>query len=217
MLKAEKLERRRAYGMKWREKHRDRLAEYFRQYAKDHAQTIQLYQAEYFQAHKRARTRRVGRDPEKKRGKDQRYRERHRERLNAAIEASKKAKPDLYKAHAVQSALRRRVRKQGAPVERVSRRRIDKRDGGRCHLCLEPIVDRPTFDHLIPVVRGGAHAEWNLMLAHDRCNKRRGTKPILNPETKEQAERYIRLRTLGFIDYPERGTMKAQPVLFLEG
>ena len=25
-----------------------------------------------------------------------------------------------------------------------------------------------------------------------------------------------RLRTLGFIDYPDRGTVRAQPVLFLE-
>lgn len=53
---------------------------------------------------------------------------------------------------------------------------------------------RRTFDHLIPVVRHGAHAEWNLMLAHDRCNKRRGTTQILPAETKDAALAYIAAR-----------------------
>lgn len=48
-----------------------------------------------------------------------------------------------------------------------------------------------TFDHLIPVVRLGPWAPWNLMVAHDRCNKRRHTKPVLAEETRDAAEAYI--------------------------
>lgn len=44
---------------------------------------------------------------------------------------------------------------------------------------------------MVPVVRNGAHAEWNLMVAHLKCNQSRGVKQILPFETKEEAVRYI--------------------------
>ena len=37
-----------------------------------------------------------------------------------------------------------------------------------------------------------------------------------NLTSKGFANAMSRLRTLGFIDYPDRGTVRAQPVLFLE-
>lgn len=132
---------------------------------------------------------------ERRRQKDRAYRQQTPDVYRQSIARAKAAKPELYKAISVQSSLRRRARKRALPVEPVSRKRIAARDSGRCHLCQRSILERPTFDHLIPVVRGGAHAEWNLMLAHDRCNKSRGTKQILPVETREAAEAYIAART----------------------
>jgi hypothetical protein len=46
------------------------------------------------------------------------------------------------------------------------------RDGMVCGICggrVEP--QELQFDHLVPVTKGGAHAEWNLQVAHERCNK----------------------------------------------
>lgn len=129
-----------------------------------------------------------------KRLRDRRYRQEKPEIYKASIARAKAAKPELYRAIGVQSSLRRRARKRELVVEPVSLKRILSRDGGRCHLCLQAISGRPTVDHLIPILRSGAHAEWNLMLAHDRCNKSRGTKSILTDETKDEAERYIAAR-----------------------
>jgi len=135
-----------------------------------------------------------------KRAKDKLYRQQKPDICKASIARAKAAKPELYKAISVQSSQRRRARKRALPVERVSWRKLRARDRGRCHLCGLTIDGRITFDHLIPVVRGGAHAEWNLMLAHDRCNKSRGTKQILETETRESAERYIAVRLAAYVE-----------------
>lgn len=182
----EKVERRRALGraatQRYREKNRVRLRAEWREWARRNPEKV------------KAIARRRRRDLVKKREADRLYRLANPETCKAGIARAKAAKPELYRALAVQSVSRRRSRKRLAPVEPVSRRVILQRDRGRCHLCGQAISDQLTFDHLIPVVRGGAHAEWNLMLAHDRCNKRRGIRPLFSPETRDQAERYIAAR-----------------------
>lgn len=61
---------------------------------------------------------------------------------------------------------------------------LGERDGWRCHLCTRR-VDRalryphprsPSFDHLLPVSRGGTDAPTNLALAHLHCNVSRGNR-----------------------------------------
>jgi 5-methylcytosine-specific restriction endonuclease McrA len=85
----------------------------------------------------------------------------------------------------------RRARQKSVSIEPVSFKRIFDRDGMRCHLCLGLVSSSDvSLDHLIPVVRGGAFAEWNLMTAHLSCNQRRGTKPVLFQESRECAETY---------------------------
>jgi len=45
------------------------------------------------------------------------------------------------------------------------------RDGMFCYLCGEEIVDgKYHVDHIIPITKGGYHAEFNLSVAHDTCN-----------------------------------------------
>jgi 5-methylcytosine-specific restriction endonuclease McrA len=129
---------------------------------------------------------------EKKLARDRAYRQQNPERYKAGIARARAKKPELYRALNLNSTEVRRVRKQSAPVERVSLTRIEERDDSRCHLCGQK-VDRGerSFDHLIPVLRGGAHAEWNLMVAHLRCNQKRGTRRVLREETKEEALAYI--------------------------
>jgi len=126
---------------------------------------------------------------------DRQYRQLAREKYLASVARAKAKKPEHYRQLATGRAARRRARQRSAPVEPVSIQTVLDRDGCRCHLC-DGVVARceRTLDHLIPVARRGAHAEWNLMVAHDRCNKRRGTKQILSEETREGAEAYIAAR-----------------------
>lgn len=137
----------------------------------------------------------VNRRP-KKRLADAQYRKDKPEIVRGSIERAKAAKPDLYRQIQVKSSMKRRARKRAAITEIVSLERVIARDWSRCHLCLLTVDAGRSFDHLIPVVRNGAHAEWNLMLAHNICNKRRGTKQILPEETKEAALTYIATRHL---------------------
>jgi len=75
------------------------------------------------------------------------------------------------------------TRRGAAPVgRRMSIQELGVRDGWRCHLCcgrVKPSFVAPdprsaTFDHLIPVSRGGNDAPENLALAHWGCNSSRG-------------------------------------------
>jgi 5-methylcytosine-specific restriction endonuclease McrA len=53
---------------------------------------------------------------------------------------------------------------------------------GSCGICLEPLdhnlrhphPSSPSLDHILPIARGGAHAQWNLQWAHLSCNLRKG-------------------------------------------
>lgn len=135
--------------------------------------------------------RRKKRAPEKRK-RDREYRRENPERSNAVVRRAKAKKPELYQLLAVQSAQARRARKRTLPIEPVSLAGIAKRDLGHCHLCLKPVDRRDrSFDHLIPVARAGAYAEWNLMLAHISCNRRRGTKAMFTTETKAAALAYM--------------------------
>jgi 5-methylcytosine-specific restriction endonuclease McrA len=131
-------------------------------------------------------------DPHKK-ATDRQWRENNPETFKSSILAAKAKRPEHYALINRGNAARRRSRKRLAPVEPVSLTAILARDQNACHLCGEEISNKAevTLDHLIPVVRGGAWAEWNLMLAHGSCNKKRGTRQILACETKECALAYI--------------------------
>lgn len=196
LTRAEKLARQRARAAAWREKNRERLRKYFQDYRTDstHQVAIRGSHAKHRERKRCARPPRQARtfDISRKRAANAAYRRRKPEVVKASIVRSKAAKPELYRQIAVQSALKRRAHKKAAPVERVSIRRVYERDGMRCHLCGGHIgrADR-SLDHLIPVVRGGAHAEWNLAAAHLLCNKRRGTARVLVIEDRQAAEAYV--------------------------
>ena len=131
-------------------------------------------------------------NPEKKRERDAEYRRRHPETYRASIERAKKAKPEHYKLIQRDSHARRRARKAQVTVEAVKARDIIRRDRGVCRLCRLPVdAGQVSLDHLIPILRQGPHVEWNLALAHLRCNQQRGTRRVLQSETKEGALAYL--------------------------
>lgn len=76
---------------------------------------------------------------------------------------------------------RRRARERGAAVGDVD---VDVLWTGLCALCAE-VVDRnlswpdpmsKSLDHIVPLARGGAHAQDNLQWAHLVCNMRKGAR-----------------------------------------
>lgn len=67
-----------------------------------------------------------------------------------------------------------RARKKAAQIGEVSYARILARDGMFCYLCSSQIAQHAlSFDHVIPLSRGGAHSEDNVRPAHRVCNMRK--------------------------------------------
>lgn len=56
------------------------------------------------------------------------------------------------------------------------KKRLYDRDGGICHLCDRIVIwtEEVSFDHVIPLSKGGRKGAANLKLAHISCNNKRG-------------------------------------------
>lgn len=78
--------------------------------------------------------------------------------------------------------IRRIFRQSGCDAEPYSRMQIFKRDKWRCGICGEkvdrklrhPHMQSASIDHIVPLARGGADAEWNVQCAHLGCNSNKG-------------------------------------------
>lgn len=78
---------------------------------------------------------------------------------------------------AAQYEARRRAMIKGTRIGRVSYVRLLHSHGMFCYLCRSAISDGElSFDHVVPLVRGGAHTEDNLRPAHILCNRRKNCK-----------------------------------------
>jgi len=72
----------------------------------------------------------------------------------------------------------RRVRAYGGEAdELVDLAAVIEHDAAICHICGEAVEpDELAFDHVIPLVLGGAHAVHNVRIAHSRCNGEQGAR-----------------------------------------
>jgi 5-methylcytosine-specific restriction endonuclease McrA len=90
--------------------------------------------------------------------------------------------PTYYHEHTA----RRRALIADVTVGEVSFERVLARDGLVCHICqhaIDPAIRgmNPmglTFDHVIPLSKGGMHSEGNLRPAHRVCNLRKGAQVL---------------------------------------
>lgn len=114
--------------------------------------------------------------------KNARYREENRESLRDRIRNWKHAHPERVreqnrawsKANPLKRAeytRRRRARIYATRVGKVSYEAILLRDGWVCHICGGLIgPGELSFDHIVPLAKGGAHNDENISPAHLSCN-----------------------------------------------
>jgi 5-methylcytosine-specific restriction endonuclease McrA len=72
---------------------------------------------------------------------------------------------------------RRRARERNARVTPVDYGAVLRRDGHICYLCRGAVNTADlSFDHVIPLSRGGMESEDNIRVAHRVCNSRKGAR-----------------------------------------
>jgi 5-methylcytosine-specific restriction endonuclease McrA len=91
-----------------------------------------------------------------------------------------------------QCEAKRRARINDASVGKVDYNAIVQRDGMVCYLC-DQEVSRETlsFDHVVPLARGGAHSMDNIRVCHKSCNFKKGHRAISPEGATEPAEEWI--------------------------
>ena len=72
---------------------------------------------------------------------------------------------------------RKRARAAGCEIHKVDYAAIIARDNYVCHICEQHIERKDlSFDHVIPLSRGGPHSNDNVRIAHRICNLRKGNR-----------------------------------------
>jgi 5-methylcytosine-specific restriction endonuclease McrA len=101
----------------------------------------------------------------------------------ASAAATAKWRQKYPERHAENRA-RYKARKRANVVERVDYAAVIERDGRMCHICGEAVdMSLPkyhpmsrSFDHVIPLSKGGPHSMDNVKLSHFGCNSRKGAR-----------------------------------------
>jgi len=115
-------------------------------------------------------------DPQRKAQKlaaSKRFNERNPRAATEATLRWQKNHPDRNRA----GSARYKARKMEATIETVDYEQILIRDKGICQICSIPVSDdswphpmAKSFDHIVPLSKGGDHSYANVQLAHWHCN-----------------------------------------------
>jgi 5-methylcytosine-specific restriction endonuclease McrA len=151
---------RKTYFEEWRKANLDRCAGYTRAYRERNPE-----------AKERAKAVRANRKPRERELERKRYQRDH-EKMLAKNEAYRKARPDIYAAHARN---RRALAKQAEGCHTATEiAALYQRQRGRCANCKASLKPGYHADHIVPLVRGGSNWIANIQLLCPPCNMRKG-------------------------------------------
>lgn len=100
------------------------------------------------------------------------------ERVRQIQKKTQAKKPDLYRRIWQVKQQRRDARMRNAPgagVSAIQWTGVIANQKNRCWWCGKE-MDRPTMDHVVPIVRGGAHDVSNIVAACKPCNSKKHAK-----------------------------------------
>lgn len=173
------------YQKQWQRQNPDKVRAYYLKYKAAHPEVIQAYREARKEWHRVYSAEHYRRNFAHRQAWGQQYyqanKERIRERRRKFYEANKekfqaqgRAYRRLNRVKLREKTMRYKARKQAATIGPVELDRILARDGWVCHICGELVAPGElSFDHIVPLAKGGAHTESNLAVAHKACNSRK--------------------------------------------
>lgn len=161
----------------WYAENKERARASGRQYFQTHKQEFKAYKDKTREKQRAAGRQAYARRREYYKMKARAYGQLNSAKVVARVKEWNLANPEKARSNRVRSQARRRSRKFGCVITRVDLAAIKKRDKMICHICKKRVkLADLSFDHLIPLSKGGPHAPWNLAVAHLDCNRRKATK-----------------------------------------
>jgi 5-methylcytosine-specific restriction endonuclease McrA len=143
---------------RWRSRHKEEISAW----RMARREALLAYRRAYY-AKNRGKSLQQGRD----------YYAANKERVNARNCANYRKNPLKHRTYWT----RRRAMIRDQSARHVDFAAILRRDGWVCHICGGLVAPGElSFDHIIPLSKGGQHSEDNLAIAHLTCNKRKGAR-----------------------------------------
>ncbi|MFI6496913.1 HNH endonuclease [Nonomuraea typhae] len=131
-------------------------------------------------------------DPDRSRRSVAHWRAANPDRARDVLERWRNENRDRVRAQARQAALNRKLWKKasGDGISAAAWLRLLRRFQWRCAYCSETPDTGPLQpDHVIPLSRGGAHTEGNILPACSRCNKVKCDRLIMEVRTGRRVQR----------------------------
>lgn len=133
---------------RWYHANKDRAKKRIYQWAKDNAARVQANHRE--------------------------WQDKNRDKMREIMKRHYAASPGRYRNYAREAEFRRRTREKQGRVGRADYQLVILMSNGNCGICAKEVAREDlSYDHIIPISKGGAHSLENLQLAHVYCNKRK--------------------------------------------
>lgn len=179
-----------AYMKEWRQQRSEHLKAYNRAYKDEHRESLKRYRAEY-QKRRGAQLNKAWGQRNQARRNEAARRRTHANPVRHREEARRRRAANLfrYRLYSRENGARRKASRANVTVQPVNYLAILERDGYICHICGQAVSpENVSFDHVIPISKGGSHSDNNIRIAHLSCNIRKGAKLWTVPSSQEASK-----------------------------
>jgi 5-methylcytosine-specific restriction endonuclease McrA len=182
--------RAREYSRRWNERHPEKRQESWQKYAEKYPDRLREAKRKWYYSHPDKVTQQRqnfnAKNPTYYRDWNEANKERQAElariRYARDVEGGRVKRRAYYAKNKIQfyeRCMERRALKRKVTIGKVDLNAVIRRDGWICHICGGLVLrEELSFDHIIPLAKGGMHSNDNLAVAHRKCNTSKAARII---------------------------------------